>query len=522
MNLRELKLLFIDCQTTGMRPSVGSLLEMAWGWGKASNSTIQSLQSELLSLPEIAKIPSVISEMTGIQDWDLVHSISLEELFKRFRSSYAKDNESSWAVIHYAQFEKPFLQDLFLQFTQKPELPFQTLCSQKIAKKLFPQLPSRNLKGLAGYFGLSSGELKRAGSHVEATFQIWRNIVDELEKQGIFTLEELLIWLSSKKSPTASVRYEYRVEKEKRLALPETPGIYRMKTKSGTILYVGKATSLRNRVNSYFRGKKGRDPKKLEMLTQVWDFDFIQTETVLEASLLENDEIKRLDPPYNISLKAKDRSLRFFSRDFNSANSAPSGLFPLGPFRPQGPLDQLKILQNSLAEGSWRSPFYEPIPLHLVEEGFHIFCQENHLNFQGQKNIRPLLCLGMKLYRKQKGLALDPQVEVEAETGAEAEEDLDKDMTAQEVAEKYQRLCLRAAEALVRARRLTRLLNSVVEWESEIGWKTLKFRNGKMFSEKAFHPQHPWENLGISDYDRMSVLLNEISRHPHKILSLPS
>jgi hypothetical protein len=60
------------------------------------------------------------------------------------------------------------------------------------------------------------------------------------------------------------------VDRIKRLEFPNRPGVYRMLSQSGQVLYVGKATSLKSRVNSYFRGQKGRDRKKLEMLAQVW------------------------------------------------------------------------------------------------------------------------------------------------------------------------------------------------------------------------------------------------------------
>lgn len=519
MKLSELKLLFMDCQTTGMRPSVGSLLEMAWGWGKAQDQKLESLQSELVLLPEGEDIPPAVRVLTGIQSWDLVQGIKAEELFKRFQESYENHNQHSVAVIHYAQFEKPFLQDLFSQFSANSELPFEVLCSQKIAKRLFPQLPSRNIRGLAGYFGNLLGELKRASSHVQATYQIWVGIVEELEKQNVLTLEDLHLWLKNKKTEPVT-RYEYRIPKEKRLTLPEKPGIYRMKAKSGDILYVGKATSLRNRVNSYFRGKKGRDPKKLEMLTQVWDLDFIQTETVLEALLLESDEIKRLDPPYNISLKTKERSLRFFSRDFEIASNLQNDLHPIGPFRPQGPIDQLKIVQTSLKNGALFSPFYEPIEKNLVDEGFQIFCQQYDLQPETFYSMRSMLALGLGFYREKLKLEKELSDDLSDEETENPEEEVE--LTALDVAGKFQRLFCRAGESLRRSRRLTRLLNAHVEWESEVGWKILEFRNGKLQATQPEQPRYPWENLGISDYDRMCILLNEISRCPHRIWSLSS
>ena len=377
-----------------MRPSVGSLLEMAWGWGQADRDSLDFLRSELVQLPEGQEIPRAVKDLTGIQNWDLAKAISQSQLLQNFLADFQVQDQKALAIIHYGQFEKPFLQDLFHSQSELENLPFEIICSQKIAKKLLPQLPSRNLRGLAGYFGTPIGELKRAASHVQATFQIWQGLTQELKSQGVQTFEELQAWLAETKKTPSQVRYEYRIEKETRLKLPSTPGIYRMKAKSGDILYVGKATSLKNRVNSYFRGKKGRDRKKLEMLTQVWDLEIVQTATSLEAALLENDEIKRLDPPYNISLKAKDRSLRFFSKNFESVSSAQNEAHPIGPFRPQGSLDQLKILEKSLKDGIFYPLFYRPIPEPLLKEGFEIFCTQQGLTREKLSTFRSLLALG--------------------------------------------------------------------------------------------------------------------------------
>lgn len=90
----------------------------------------------------------------------------------------------------------------------------------------------------------------------------------------------------------------------KRLAaLPTGPGIYQLKDEHGTVLYVGKAAVLRNRVRSYFQTMRGRDPKTRELMRHVRDFEFIRTDSPTEALILENELIKRLQPKYNVMLK---------------------------------------------------------------------------------------------------------------------------------------------------------------------------------------------------------------------------
>ncbi len=87
--------------------------------------------------------------------------------------------------------------------------------------------------------------------------------------------------------------------------LPDVPGVYFFRQKSGGILYIGKATSLRDRVRSYFRGDlmETRGPKLVKMLEEFNDVDFQETDSVLEAMILEANLIKKYQPPYNTAQK---------------------------------------------------------------------------------------------------------------------------------------------------------------------------------------------------------------------------
>lgn len=86
-------------------------------------------------------------------------------------------------------------------------------------------------------------------------------------------------------------------------ALATRPGVYLMKDAEGTIIYVGKAISLRNRVRSYFQSQRHKDPKTRELVKHIVDFEVIRTDTATEALILENVLIKKHLPRYNIMLK---------------------------------------------------------------------------------------------------------------------------------------------------------------------------------------------------------------------------
>ncbi|WP_078545231.1 excinuclease ABC subunit UvrC [Litchfieldia alkalitelluris] len=96
--------------------------------------------------------------------------------------------------------------------------------------------------------------------------------------------------------------------REKLSLLPAQPGCYLMKDRQGTIIYVGKAKILKNRVKSYFTGS--HDGKTLRLVNEIVDFEYIVTSSNIEALILELNLIKKYDPKYNIMLK-DDKSYPF-------------------------------------------------------------------------------------------------------------------------------------------------------------------------------------------------------------------
>ena len=84
--------------------------------------------------------------------------------------------------------------------------------------------------------------------------------------------------------------------------LPMRPGVYLMRDKNGTVIYVGKSRKLKNRVSSYFVDTK-HTVKTARMVSLVVDFDYILCDTEMEALTLENTLIKEYSPRYNIKLK---------------------------------------------------------------------------------------------------------------------------------------------------------------------------------------------------------------------------
>ena len=98
--------------------------------------------------------------------------------------------------------------------------------------------------------------------------------------------------------------------------LPDHPGVYIMHDQEGTVIYVGKAISLKNRVRQYFRSHKNHSAKVIAMVQKVADIEYILTDTEMEALVLESNLIKRFRPHYNILLK-DDKHFPYIRVDLN-------------------------------------------------------------------------------------------------------------------------------------------------------------------------------------------------------------
>ena len=85
--------------------------------------------------------------------------------------------------------------------------------------------------------------------------------------------------------------------------LPQKPGVYLMKDADGHVIYVGKAINLKNRVRQYFQSSRNQTVKTQSMVPNIKEFEYIVTDSELEALVLENNLIKEHSPKYNTLLK---------------------------------------------------------------------------------------------------------------------------------------------------------------------------------------------------------------------------
>lgn len=99
--------------------------------------------------------------------------------------------------------------------------------------------------------------------------------------------------------------------------LPRSPGVYFHKAKDGEIIYVGKAAILKNRVRQYFQSNRYMDVKTKALVEEIYDTDWVETESELDALFLESEMVKRYMPRFNILLR-DDKSQMFVRIDLKS------------------------------------------------------------------------------------------------------------------------------------------------------------------------------------------------------------
>ena len=176
--------------------------------------------------------------------------------------------------------------------------------------------------------------------------------------------------------------------KSKLELLPTSPGCYIHKDKNGTIIYVGKAKNLRNRVRSYFRGS--HDTKTEALVSEIVDFEFIVTESNIEALLLEINLIKENKPKYNIMLK-DDKSYPFikitnerYPRLIITRQVKKDGGLYFGPYPDVGAANEIKRLLDRIFpfRKCTNPPYKVCFYYHIGQCMAHTICKKDESYFK--------------------------------------------------------------------------------------------------------------------------------------------
>jgi len=280
-------------------------------------------------------------------------------------------------------------------------------------------------------------------------------------------------------------------------------------------------------VSGHFHARAGE--RALEMLTQARDVSCTETETALEAALLEADEIKRLSPPFNVALAADARAVWFATADLGRVREEPDAEHVVGPLVSPAPVEALSALRAVLALAAppplavraravGVEPVYAPGPT-CFAAGLAQFVHEHG----PVDTTRALLRLGARLWaRRRAGAAPGPDgaEEPRAETPRRPAWD------AERVREALEETVVRAAHAVRRGRWLVRLSECSLAW-AEPGAerrRLLVIQGGAVAARADLKPDTPvpvppgraralGERRAVFDvatFDRLRVLTTEL------------
>ena len=516
--LAELDVLALDCQATAPNPADGHLLEIGWSDVRASEPS-SPIEAELFQLPEGAELPRRVSRVTGLDEAALAAGLTPEKVWpsvvKTARSIAERNRQPRCTtVIHFSRFEEPYLR--WLEEHVGESFPLGIVCTHEIVRRLLPALPRRGLRAVAGYFGHSVSELRRASQHVSATAAVWRASVSLLEqKAGVRTLDELDAWLQGPRSRTKPTR-AYPMSSTKLRGLPNRPGVYRMLRGNGDILYVGKATSLRQRVSSYFQTRAPHAEHILEMLTQARDLEL--TVTAPRSKQHWKKSMRSRNSHRLTTKRFAPASARSCSRQpaLDHVSDTPEGEHRLGPLAGSDIWKAVALIvldrQNNLDT--------TPSEVLVVPESYapeESTFRSGFERFRSELGTTSLLAHGARLWREslEDDVEEEFQLEMQYDIGAER-------WTPEGVKNHLHDVVKRVANLVRRGHWLCLLSESTLVWdepgEGEIALVIeegrIRSRHDRFTAQAATYRtfDERRRSFDLDTYDRLTVLTKEIRR----------
>lgn len=303
MRIADATFVVVDTETTGGRAAGDRLLEI--GAVVVECGRITRRFDELIN-PECA-VPRRITALTGISTAMVFDRPTAEAVLPQF-CDFLGDGV---LVAHNLGFDVGFLNRACVR-AGRPELVNDTLCTLRLARRLLPGLRSKRLSSIADFYGIRIRRHHRALADAEATAEILLRFLDQLDLEfGIDRVADVLSFQYRRYSEVRrSSSHVARIRSEVLDALPEVPGVYFMKDGRGKVIYVGKAQNLSSRVRSYFTAVEGHPHRIRQMVKAVRDIEWEETDSELDALVLESRMIKELQPTHNRAL------LRYVNRPF--------------------------------------------------------------------------------------------------------------------------------------------------------------------------------------------------------------
>lgn len=276
----------VDIETTGGYASANGIIEISI---QVFDGEKIVEQFETLVNPN-QNIPKYIQAFTGITNEMVATAPSFEEVAEKVFTFL----QGNIFVAHNVNFDYSFIKSHldFCGYT----LNAKKLCTVRLARQIFPGLPSYSLGNLCHSLEIELINRHRAGGDAAATVTLFKKLLDNDCKGAI---------QSSLHRNSKEQLLPPNVPKADFDQLPHTPGVYYFHDQKGKVIYVGKAKNIRTRVNSHFSNNSDSRQKQ-NFLKNTFSISFQSTATELMAAILESTEIKRLWPVFNTSQKMQE------------------------------------------------------------------------------------------------------------------------------------------------------------------------------------------------------------------------
>lgn len=279
----------VDIETTGGHANAHGLTEIAI-FIHDGEQIIDQYQTLINPFQEI---PIFIQGLTGITNEMVAQAPAFEEVAPQIFSLL----DQKIFVAHNVNFDYSFVYHHLKKVGY--QLQSKKLCTVRLARKIFPGLPSYSLGKLCRSLGIDTPNRHRAAGDAFATTTLFKMMLDADEHD--YMGEALKVKTKEQALPPFINRADIE-------QIPRQPGVYYFKDKKGNIIYVGKAKNLYQRIISHFANNSPHR-KKQSFLREIRKISHQVCGTELQALILENIEIKRLWPEQN--RVAKSLEIRF-------------------------------------------------------------------------------------------------------------------------------------------------------------------------------------------------------------------
>lgn len=273
----------VDIETTGGYAAANGITEIAV---YIHNGKKITRHFETLINPG-QPIPPYIKALTGIDDEMVKDAPAFEDIAAML---YNLLNDCVF-VAHNVNFDYSFINHQLN--TAGFQLSPKKLCTVRLSRKTFPNLPSYSLGNLCRSLKLPIKNRHRAGGDALATVQLLEHC---LANGAALHIEDML------KKGSGEQWLPLHLSKTDLLRLPSGPGVYYFHDAKDKIIYVGKAINIKKRVSSHFTNNDA-ERKRQNFLRTICKITYKECATELQAIVLESTEIKRLWPKYNYSQK---------------------------------------------------------------------------------------------------------------------------------------------------------------------------------------------------------------------------